>query len=57
MIRMRDIINIEIEIERLNEELPRINSLIRCFAKDLGEIKGIIVKNYTQIKNEFKVEK
>ena len=50
---MRDEIIIKIDLERLNNEIGKINNLIKGIVFDLNAIEGIEVKNYTQIKTEM----
>lgn len=50
---MKDKINIEIEIEKLNSNPAKINDLIREFALKLGEQEGIVVLKYPRIETKF----
>jgi len=50
---MKDKIIIEIELERLNNEIGRINNLIKALSFDLNKIEGCRVTNYSQIKSKF----
>jgi len=47
---MKDKINIQIDLERIDSSVGRINDLIRNFVMDLKKEKGIEVLKYNLIK-------
>lgn len=51
---MKDQIIIKITLERIDSNVPRINSLIKGLVFDLQKEPGVEVKNYDQIKPELK---
>lgn len=50
---MKDEIIIKIKIERLHNEIGRINNMIKSFVKRLEEVEDLEVVEYSKIKTEF----
>lgn len=48
-----DKIIIEIELERLNNEVGKINNLIKGITFDLNKIEGCNVTKYSQVKTKM----